>query len=243
MSKWKKLNMELRNEILEQSIRLEQSSTGIIKAILRILKDKTKTLSNKSTSLSFKNKIDLLYDLDELCKTEYTNLLKFMEIRNQFIHNHEFNSFSELSTDFPDLISYLKKTFPNDEKEEEKSLQKSYNELYTTCQGKLLVLEIEYVKGIKKDYEQYVAYEIDKRFDELIVKAKSNYDKPNIRLPIIPMFYESAQENIDSFVLAFKIEKSIMASEILGNIDQEGNIDAAFKRKVSLEELIKEVED
>lgn len=57
------------------------------------------------------------------------------------------------------------------------------------------------------------------------------------------MFYESAQENIDSFVLAFKIEKSIMASEILGNIDQEGNIDAAFKRKVSLEELIKEVED
>lgn len=241
MSKWGKLNMELRNLILEHSIRLEQTSTGIIKALLRILKDKTKTLSNKSSSLSFKNKIDLLYDLDELTKTEYTNLIKFMEIRNQFIHNHEFNSFTELSTDFPDLTTYLKKSFPNDEKEEEHNLQKSYNELYTNCQGKLLVLEMEYVKGIKQDYEQYIAYEIDKRLDELLIKAKSNYERANLKLPIIPMFFESAEENINSFILAFKIEKSKMASEILENIDQEGNIDAAFKRKVSLEELIEEV--
>ena len=65
MEKWTSLNMELRSFVISRVLRLEQTSSSLMKTILRLFKDDLKTLGNKSSALSFKSKIDLLYDLEE----------------------------------------------------------------------------------------------------------------------------------------------------------------------------------
>jgi len=87
------INLELRSEILEASLNLENAVNELIVALLVIEKQKRKAISNKSGNLTFKNKIDLLFDLDILDSEEHQKLLLLMELRNQFLHNLECNSF------------------------------------------------------------------------------------------------------------------------------------------------------
>ena len=87
MEELKSLNMELRSFVIGNVLRLEQTSTDALRAILRMFNENSKTLGNQSSAFSFKTKIDLLCDLGELEKTHYSHLLKLMEIRNQFAHN------------------------------------------------------------------------------------------------------------------------------------------------------------
>ena len=70
----KDYNSMLRAHILVCSIREEEAASEVLKSLLRLVKPETKTLDNKSSSLSFKNKIDLLYDIDDLNKEEYTKI-------------------------------------------------------------------------------------------------------------------------------------------------------------------------
>lgn len=56
----------------------------------------TKTLDNKSSSISLRAKIDLLMDCGKIDKQTYTNLLHVISIRNQFAHNFESNNFEDL---------------------------------------------------------------------------------------------------------------------------------------------------
>jgi len=53
------INLELRSEILEASLNLEDTINELIVALLVIEKQKRKAISNKSGNLTFKNKIDL----------------------------------------------------------------------------------------------------------------------------------------------------------------------------------------
>ena len=87
------INLELRSEILEASLNLENAVNELIVALLVIEKQKRKAISNKSGNLTFKNKIDLLFDLDILDSEEHQKLLLLIELRNQFLHNLECNSF------------------------------------------------------------------------------------------------------------------------------------------------------
>lgn len=87
------INLKLRSEILEASLNLENAVNKLIVALLTIEKQKRKAISNKSGSITFKNKIDLLFDLDILDSEEHQKLLLLMELRNQFLHNLECNSF------------------------------------------------------------------------------------------------------------------------------------------------------
>lgn len=86
-------NGDIRYKVLIKSLDVEHKLSLIIKEIIRIPKHTTKTLGSKSSSFSFRNKVDLLYDLDWLSDEEYQLLLMFMEIRNQFVHNLEADSF------------------------------------------------------------------------------------------------------------------------------------------------------
>ncbi|EHQ27539.1 hypothetical protein [Mucilaginibacter paludis] len=87
------LNMPLRTKILEMALNIEDAMTNILLTYLQIDKEGTKTMGNKSTSLSFRNKIDLLFDLDVLTKAENEQFLLLMEFRNQFLHNIHCASF------------------------------------------------------------------------------------------------------------------------------------------------------
>jgi hypothetical protein len=81
------INLKLRSEVLELALNVEENVNGLLLILLSIEDKKRKALSNRSGSLSFKNKIDLLFDLDVLTADEHQKLLLLMEFRNQFLHN------------------------------------------------------------------------------------------------------------------------------------------------------------
>src|SRR5579862_1310483 len=122
MPKAKVFNAELRSFVLQHTIRQEALASDILKFIFRILKNKTKTLENSSSSLSFMSKINLLYDFDDINKEELAHFIKLLEIRNQFAHNHKCFSFETLSQEYDKYTNFLKSNFPNKEINTEKSL-------------------------------------------------------------------------------------------------------------------------
>lgn len=79
------INLTLRSEILEYSLNLEENVTLLLKTYFFVKKERLKALSQKSGNLSFKNKIDLLYDFEIFNEQEYNSLIKLMEFRNQFM--------------------------------------------------------------------------------------------------------------------------------------------------------------
>lgn len=87
------INIKLRAEILEIALNLENNVNQLLLAILSIDSPKRKAITNKSGSLSFRNKIDLLFDLDILNSDEHKKILLLIEFRNQFLHSIECNSF------------------------------------------------------------------------------------------------------------------------------------------------------
>jgi len=87
------INLELRSQILEIALTLENSINKLITVYLEIEHPDPKTIGNKNSSISFKSKLDLLSDLEILSKEEYSKLLLVMEFRNQFLHNLNCDSF------------------------------------------------------------------------------------------------------------------------------------------------------
>jgi len=87
------INLQLRSEILDLALNLEDAVNELLLALLLIENPNRKAISNKSGNLSFKNKIDLLFDLDVLISDEHQKLLLLMEFRNQFLHNIKCCSF------------------------------------------------------------------------------------------------------------------------------------------------------
>lgn len=86
------MNIELRKDILAKSLTLEDALNILLAILFRFSKNTSKTLGHTSSSLSFKTKADLLYDLGRLNDQQYKALIIFMEIRNQLIHNLDCDS-------------------------------------------------------------------------------------------------------------------------------------------------------
>ena len=87
------INLQLRSEILDIALNLEHAVNMLLLLLLSIENPKRKAITNKSGNLSFKNKLDLLFDLEVLNSAEHRKLLLLMEFRNQFLHNIECSSF------------------------------------------------------------------------------------------------------------------------------------------------------
>ncbi len=92
------LNLPLRTEILKIALDLEYSINNLLLTLLSIENPNKKAFSNKSGNLSFKNKIDLLFDLDILKSDEHEKFLLVMEYRNQFLHNYACRTFADAVT-------------------------------------------------------------------------------------------------------------------------------------------------
>ncbi len=127
-----KLNMDLRSEILRNSLFTENGVNGLLLSYLAIFeKEKTKNFGNRA-GISFKSKIDLLYDIKVLNKEEHFNLELQMIFRNKFLHDLEFNSFvyciSKLDTS---IVNKLKIFFESDDNSQmEEKYRKAYRNLY-----------------------------------------------------------------------------------------------------------------
>lgn len=82
------LGIEKRKFILQSSL-LVESFTSIFLSRLLEITDRTQTFSfsNKSSSLSFNQRLNLLIDIGAIEANNRNKFLAFMEIRNQFMHN------------------------------------------------------------------------------------------------------------------------------------------------------------
>jgi len=88
-----KMNLKLRTKILEKALELEYVVNELLLEYFAIMdKSKTKNFGNKA-GIPFQSKIDLLYDLDILSKSEHFNLGLQMVFRNKFLHDKDYNSF------------------------------------------------------------------------------------------------------------------------------------------------------
>lgn len=126
------INLKLRSEILEYSLNIENSINFLLLTYLGILEKSSTKLFGSKVGLSFKNKIDLLFDIDVLSKEEHSNLELFMNFRNKFIHDINSNSFLSIIEKFDNGIkNCFKKHFEiNANINEEEACRKAYFNLF-----------------------------------------------------------------------------------------------------------------
>lgn len=233
MNKKVDYNSALRSSILICSIRVEEMASETLKNMLRIVKPDSKVLGNRSSSLSFKNKIDLLYDLEDLSTKDYAHQVKFMEIRNQFIHNPYCNSFINLKSEAPDAAKYLKSKFPNNLEDEEESYFESFKSLFTDTFGKLILLKLEYQKGKSDEIYQYTISQSVKKFKKVFQISLENWKKSKSKIYVLPWIGISP-EDLHSEFLDFERYLNIAL------IDEQIKIlDAISKEEISEKQIFK----
>lgn len=234
--------MELRSFVISQALRLEQSATDAARSILRLFNENSKTFGNKSSALSLKSKLDLLYDLEELTKDEYNHALKLLEIRNQFAHNPfavSFESFDEIN---PDINKYLLKF--EDEKskaieDREMKLRSIFSHLFMLVAGKLLVTEMDYREGMQIEMRRYINDHVVEELDEIWegVLSKNNIKKDS-ETPGMFLFGKYKSQP-DYLYRELRIAMAERATEKLDELEKNESLLKVFKQKDPVEERIK----
>jgi hypothetical protein len=134
--------MKLRSRVLICSLNIEDFLSGVLALLFRFPKDSSKTLGNTGSSLSFKAKADLLRDIDRIPDETYKDLVLFMEIRNQLMHNLASDSLCKVLNRNSKVNAFLKLN-PEYEKEhmklkEGKVKEKLLYKCFTIFIGKLI---------------------------------------------------------------------------------------------------------
>ncbi|MFN7120342.1 MAG: hypothetical protein ACK4TA_26380 [Saprospiraceae bacterium] len=114
------MNLELRSQILANALIIEGELKEIIKILLNVDRIDSKSLGYRQSALSAQTKVDLLFDIDEISKDEYNSFKLFFEIRNQFIHNLDSESFEIVLNRIDGknrLLKYSNNDFSNSEEQ------------------------------------------------------------------------------------------------------------------------------
>jgi hypothetical protein len=203
MPRAKFFNSQLRSFILQHSIRQEALTAEILKFIFKILKNETKTFANTGSSISFKNKIDFLYDLEEITKTDYSHFAKLLEIRNQFAHNPNCYSVVALNNEKKEYVNYLLSIFPNTEIETEKKISKSCIDLFKHCHKILCKIKKAYVEKLDIEIQRYQSFELlNNKFYDWVSEAKKDFEKFWVENKMDNL--EIKQDKISFFILSFR---------------------------------------
>ncbi len=120
-----KFGIKNRNIVLTHALLLESMASAFLAKLLGIEDHKsTISFSNKSSSLSFNHKIGLLIDIGAINGRDKTKFKKFMEIRNQFMHNLDADSFSSCIELLDGTEKWLLRNYPqNEESSREEKLK------------------------------------------------------------------------------------------------------------------------
>jgi hypothetical protein len=132
------LNLAQRTKVMECALTLEKGITEILFLCFN-LENSTNlnAFGNKSSNISFQNKIDILKDIGVLNTTEdddsYTPFEAIMQFRNKFLHIHECNSFMEAYNFIGH--SYKLKKYLSDKKATptEKLLEDTFDTVFQNC--------------------------------------------------------------------------------------------------------------
>lgn len=156
--------MELRMEILENSLNVESLINGLIVHYLSLSEvEKSRNFSNKR-SIPFQSKIDLLYDFKIFNKDEIFAIELVMFFRNKFLHVSSHNSFSDIFINYSSKKNELKKFSDSKMFEDENDYLQAYRKL------QIIVVDIIKNKFIIKLDER-------KRLGESIITHVNNHVK------------------------------------------------------------------
>lgn len=169
------LGIEKRKYILQTSLLVESFTTIFLSRLLGI-KDRGQTISfsNKSSSLSFNQRLNLLIDIGAIEAINRSKFLTFMEIRNQFMHNLEATSY-ELCFDFMDgKENYILKAYPQvPNKSREEQLEKATEEL----SSEILTIATNLYDKAKEKIEKEVKFDMLEKTQPVLLKALADLGK------------------------------------------------------------------
>ena len=182
------VNLDLRSKILEYSLLIEKSINDLLLIFLGIYFNKKTRLFGNRQGISFKNKIDLLFDLEILSKKENYDFELLMIFRNKFLHDIECNSFKII---FEKLDNSIKKKFQNyldkselieDELACENALGNLFVKNLKVLQSKFEMKKLEISKALElvHFYHDQFNYNIDLFFDfnnDLLSFINNNFDE------------------------------------------------------------------
>jgi len=168
------MNLKLKSEVLAKSIHIETYLSQILMTLLDIESINNRTLGTKGSALSFKAKTDLLYDINKINKELYTDLIIFMEIRNQFIHNFDTNSYEivikRIGKEKRLLELFAESKIENGNiKEKEEKLKFGFSHLSISIFKRLEIIE-EKTQALKRKIE-ILEKSHDLEFKEITQKA------------------------------------------------------------------------
>ena len=125
------MNLKIRTLVLEYSLKIENHINTLLLGHLEIFdKEKTKNFGNKA-GISFKSKIDLLFDINVLDKVEHQNLELQMNFRNKFLHDIESDSFTYILGKFDSGIKNRFLKFSESKKpDNETELENAFENLF-----------------------------------------------------------------------------------------------------------------
>lgn len=232
------MNLQLRTEILEISLNLEQNVDSLLLVLLSIENPKRKAISNRSGNLSFRNKLDLLFDLEVLNSNEHRMLLLLMEFRNQFLHNIECDSFEAAVQ----LLGNDKKKrllkFDNVRNNTDREFQ--YNNSYRNLHLESIKLILKKIKGRKTEIEEKRKtltmlleshiFLLDKYFDLADKVIKLCGENVSESSEVIELTKLIAQEVAKDTELVFSSEEYTQIQNELKNSCSSEKIKAYFKR-------------
>jgi hypothetical protein len=127
------MESQIRIDVLHCSLSFEHLISLILAELLDIDIETSQTLGSKSSSLSFKNKIDLIIDIRAMEREDAKKFICFAEIRNQFMHNINVDTFTKCFQNLDGRDRELKKKYGlTDSKDltEEQLLSKCFDSLF-----------------------------------------------------------------------------------------------------------------
>ncbi len=171
------LGISIRKEILTLSLMIEGLTSGLLAILLGIKNiEESISFSNKSSALSFNQKISLLIDLGAIEDVNKTKLITFAEIRNQFMHNLEAISFEKCFSYLNGKEKWILKNYPQKKTEtKERQLKDATFELSNE------ILKI--IAAIK----QPIVVKLGKEVEAEVYKKSEEALRYSIRI-ILPIF-------------------------------------------------------
>lgn len=164
----------IRVNILEASLIIERQTSIFLAALLGIrdFKD-SRTLGNISGSLPFNTKIDLLIDMGALDSETRNMFQTFMELRNQFMHNIDADSYENCISFLKGKKNFLLKKYSQDDSlSKEEQMKNAIESLCTDVQK----LTLEIFEKVKEKIMKQADLEVHKISSDAYL---SYFQKPN----------------------------------------------------------------
>lgn len=164
-----KINLEDRKDILKTALILENTTSIFLAELLGIKNYKeSKSFGNTSGNLTFSQKISLLIDIGALSETEKSKFIIFMEIRNQFMHNLNADTYELCFSFLNGREKSILKTYPQDKSlKKEEQLKRATFDLSSD----IVVITSKIFNKIKEKFENESKVKLLEKSKEISIKT------------------------------------------------------------------------